>query len=53
MGVINMVIRFHENMKQELINYFEYQVEKGEGFSITLDEYTYLQNRRYMNINIQ
>ena len=47
-----MVIGFHENKKEDLVKYLKSEIEKGTRFSITLEEYTSLQNRRYMNINI-
>ena len=38
--------------KNELADYFESAVKSGKRFSLSLDEYTSSQCRRYMNINV-
>ena len=47
-----MVMSHFGKKRDELISYFKKQVAADEGFSITLDEYTSLQNKRYLNINV-
>lgn len=51
-GVRNLLLSFYEKKKHELIGFFKEQVSKSIRFSLTLDEYTSLQNVRYMNINV-
>ena len=38
--------------KNELADYFKSAVKSGKRFSLSLDEYTSSQCRRYMNINV-
>ena len=47
-----MVLKYAAEKKEELCSYFKKQVKVGARFSLTLDEYTSLQNRRYININV-
>ena len=51
-SVRNMILNYAAEKKDELCSYFKNQVKLGERFSLTLDEYTSLQNRRYININV-
>ena len=51
-GVKSCMMRYFEMKKKELASYFQCEVAKGERFSVTLDEYTSKQNRRYSNVNI-
>ncbi len=52
MSVRNMVLNYTAEKKDNLHSYFKNQVKLGARFSLTLDEYTSLQNRRYININV-
>ena len=47
-----MVMNYYITKKKELTCYFEKQVSLGTRYSLTLDEYTSIQNKRYMNINV-
>ena len=47
-----MVLSFYNNKKNELADYFKSAVKSGKRFSLSLDEYTSSQCRRYMNINV-
>ena len=47
-----MVLSFYNNKKNELADYFKSAVKSGKRFSLSLDEYTSSQFRRYMNINV-
>ncbi|CAI9717803.1 BED-type domain-containing protein [Octopus vulgaris] len=49
-GVRNMVMNYYIT-KKELIHYFEKEVVLEIRYSLTLAEYTSIQNKRYMNIN--
>ena len=48
----NMVISFYEKKKKELADLFKEKCKNGQRFSLTLDEYTSIQNKRFMNINV-
>ncbi len=50
--VKNMIISFFEKKKKELAELFKEKYSNGKRFSLTLDEYTSYQNKRYMNINV-
>ncbi|XP_065659760.1 uncharacterized protein LOC136083825 [Hydra vulgaris] len=49
---IQSVKKFATGVRNDFKNTFNSLVTMGKRFSITLDEYTSLKNRRYMNINI-
>ena len=49
---IQLVKNFSASVKAELKNQLNSLLLTGEHFSITLDEYTSLKNRRFLNINI-
>ena len=51
-GIKNHMMNYYYVKKTELANYFENEVEKGVRYSVTTDEYTSKQNRRYANINV-
>ena len=51
-AVQRMVMSHFGKKRDELISYFKKQVAADERFSITLDEYTSLQNKRCLNINV-
>uniref|UniRef100_A0A0L8GLA9 BED-type domain-containing protein n=1 Tax=Octopus bimaculoides TaxID=37653 RepID=A0A0L8GLA9_OCTBM len=50
-GVRNMVMNYNITKKEELIRYFK-KVTLGIHYSLTLDEYRSIQNKRYININV-
>ncbi len=51
-GVKNMVMNFYTTKKMNLVCHFKEQLAQGIRYSLTLDEYTSIQNKRYMNINV-
>ena len=51
-GVKHMVLSFYNIKKNELADYFKSAVKSGKRSSLSLDEYTSCQCRRYMNINV-
>ena len=51
-GVKNIVMDYYRTEKEKLANYFKNEVSRGIRYSLTLDEYTSIQNKRYMNINV-
>lgn len=51
-SVRNMVINYASDKKNNLKLYFISQTKSGVRYSLTLDEYTSLQNWRYININV-
>lgn len=50
--VMNMVHKQYDIAKERVMQVIAEKVKKGERFSISLDEYTSLRNRRYVNINL-
>ena len=52
LSVKNMVMKYAEEKKESLRTYFENEAKLGKRFALTLDEYTSLQNVRYININV-
>lgn len=50
--VSNMVNSYAAQQQSKLADAFEVMVKTGTRFSLTMDEYTSLQNRRFMNINL-
>ena len=49
---IQLVKKFAANVKNELKKKFNLMVSCDKRFSITLDEYTSLKNRRFINVNV-
>ncbi|XP_061670698.1 uncharacterized protein LOC133498181 [Syngnathoides biaculeatus] len=47
-----MLYSFFQTKKKELTKYFNNKTQNGHRYSITLDEYTAIQNKRLMNINV-
>lgn len=50
--VMNLIYSFYETIKNETINELDCVKNRGEKFSITLDEWTSKGNRRYLNISV-
>jgi len=50
--IMNLINKEYEERKKEMINKLLMLKEIGQKFSITLDEWTSLRRRRYLNINI-
>lgn len=51
-GMAEIVEKFYRRSKDQTIKKLENMKQKGKRFSATLDEWTSLQNTRYININI-
>jgi len=51
-GTMSLIHGEYEKNKQQYIDLFVEAKEKGEKFSITLDEWVSSRQRRYMNINV-
>ena len=50
--VMNLIYKFYETIKNETINELNCMKNKGQKFSITIDEWTSKGNRRYLNISV-
>jgi hypothetical protein len=50
--VRNIVFGYADKMRQAIITDISNRLKEGEVFSATMDEWTSVRNRRYMNINI-
>lgn len=46
----NIILKFYNEVKDTMINKISSQVQKNERFSITLDEWTSVAQKRYLNI---
>ena len=51
-GIRNIVFQFYVSIKEKLKTDIAEKIKNDERFSISLDEYTLLNNRRYMCINL-
>jgi hypothetical protein len=51
-GIRNAIMALGESVKSSLTNDLKVRKEEGEKFSLSLDEYTSGQNRRYMCLNL-
>ena len=52
-GIRDQVLKYGQQLRQEITRNLSIFISKGQYFSLTLDEWTSLQNKRYLNINIQ
>lgn len=50
--IMQMVYKQYETIKDEVIREIEQSINHGKRFSLTLDEYSSLKNKRYLNINV-
>lgn len=48
----NIVLQYANKIKQDVVNEISQHKLSNEAFSLTLDEWTSIKNRRYMNINV-
>ena len=51
-GIRDQVIKYGKQLRDEVTRNLRDAKSKGEYFSLTLDEWTSMQNKRYLNINI-
>ena len=51
-GIRDQVIKYGKQLRDEVTRNLRNAKSKGEYFSLTLDEWTSMQNKRYLNINI-
>ena len=51
-GIRDQVIKYGKQFRDEVTRNLRNAKSKGEYFSLTLDEWTSMQNKRYLNINI-
>lgn len=50
--IMNMVKSQYHFAKQQVIKEMAIQIECGSRFSVSMDEYSSIKNRRYMNLNV-
>ena len=50
--VMDLIHSEYNEIKKNVISEITHEIKTGKRFSITLDEYTALNNRRYLNINV-
>ena len=50
--VMNLIYSEHQLRKNDVIELLSKMLMKGSRFSLSLDEYTSIRNRRYLNINV-
>ncbi|KAI6658967.1 hypothetical protein LOD99_14643 [Oopsacas minuta] len=51
-GIRDQVLEYGQQLRQDITRNLSIIKSKGQYFSLTLDEWTSLQNKRYLNINI-
>ena len=51
-GIKEQVMKYANNLRQKVARCLLTRKSKNEKFTLTFDEWTYLQNKRYININI-
>ena len=51
-GIRDQVLKYGQQLRQDITRNLSIIKSKGQYFSLTLDEWTSLQNKRYLNINI-
>ena len=51
-SIMNLVHREHDDIQKEVKSKIEPKLKFDTRFSLTLDEYTSVRRRRYMNINV-
>ena len=50
--VMKMIQGYGDRVRTQMVAEFKQRIDAGERFSLTLDEWTSVRNRRYMNINL-
>ena len=50
--VSQIVIRYAKIAKEKMTSQLQALLLNDERLSVTLDEYTYIKNKRYMNVNV-
>ena len=50
--IMKMIQGYADRVRTQMVAEFKQRIDAGERFSLTLDEWTSVRNRRYMNVNL-